>query len=335
MLIWFSKYLHLKQVGFFTGFVIASWSNGLFAQSNQPVYDRTDTVIWPQAFELVQIHSPIDDSIQWAYFYKSTEKSSQPLIISLHTWSGDYRQEDPIATLCLKNNFNYIHPDFRGSNNKPQACCSQLALSDIDEAITFALSNSMVKPNAIYLIGVSGGGYAALSVFIHSKHAINKFSVWVPISDLEAWYHESSIRKNKYATDILDCTHSINGILNRSEAQKRSPLFNKIPVNKLSEASLFIHTGVFDGIQGSVPITQTLNFYNRLLVADACTTDSLFVSSDETLHLIEKGTALGNFGKLGDRDIFLLKKYKNTTLYVFDGNHEMLPEVALQELLSE
>jgi hypothetical protein len=35
-----------------------------------------------------------------------------------------------------------------------------------------------------------------------SKHLIRRFSAWVPISDLPAWYAESKIMGTKYAEYI-------------------------------------------------------------------------------------------------------------------------------------
>ncbi|MFA5326348.1 MAG: hypothetical protein WC384_01025 [Prolixibacteraceae bacterium] len=55
-----------------------------------------------------------------AVFYKTSQTAPQPLVVSLHTWSGDYTQEDPLAKEILLRDWNYIHPDFRGVNNKQQ-----------------------------------------------------------------------------------------------------------------------------------------------------------------------------------------------------------------------
>src|SRR4029078_1634685 len=135
---------------------------------------------------------------------------------------------------------------------------------DIDDAITFAMRSGRVDASRIYVIGVSGGGYATIATFMKSKHIIRKFSAWASIADLEAWYQESSERKNKYAQDILDCTGS-NGTLNIESARSRSPMYMQSPVSKLKSAQLYIYCGVKDGLDGSVPITQSINYYNKLV----------------------------------------------------------------------
>ena len=95
-----------------------------------------------------------------------------------------------------------------------------------------------------------------------------------------------------------------------------------------------IHTGIYDGIQGSVPITHSINFYNKLLT-DLKAEEVFFVSDKEKLFLLEHRMPLGDFGSIGDRKLYLKKKYKNVELMIFEGNHELLPEYALSELLGE
>lgn len=287
---------------------------------------------WSNAFKLVEIKSAMDDHIQKAYFYASTAADPAPLIVSLHTWSGDYTQEDTLSWLCVAKGLNYIHPDFRGKNSTKNSCCSDLVINDIDESITYAIENANVDTSRIYVVGTSGGGYATLSAFMKSKQRIRKFSAWVPISDLIAWYHESSIRQNKYAGDILGCTESNDSMLNMSVAREKSPVYWDTPVSKFDNAELFIYTGIYDGIQGSVPITQSINFYNKLLSDLGVEDSSKYVSAYEKLQLLEFRRPLGDFGKIADRKIFLQKEYKNIKLVIFEGNHEMLPEYTLNEL---
>ncbi|MFC6859154.1 alpha/beta hydrolase family protein [Zunongwangia atlantica] len=296
-------------------------------------YDDTRETNWDNNYKLVGIKSSFDANVQKAYLFKSVSETPRPLIVSLHTWSGDYTQKDEIADLCRLKNINYIHPNFRGQNTKPEGCMSKLAISDIDDAIAYALNHLNVDTSKIYVVGVSGGGYATLSTFMKSKHKISKFSAWASITDLVAWYEESKIRKNKYAQNILDCTDS--GIkLNIDAAIERSPYYWETPIEKLNNAELHIYAGVFDGIQGSVPITQSINFYNKLLSDLSVTDKTVYVSDEEKLKLLECRQALGNYGSLYDRQIILVKEYGNLSLTIFEGNHEILPEYAVQALIN-
>ncbi len=295
--------------------------------------DGTKEETWSEDFSLVEIPSGVDGHVQMAYMYGSRASDPAPLVVNLHTWSGDYTQADPISDLCRSKDLNYIHPDFRGVNNTVNACCSALALSDIDDAISYAIENANVDTSRIYVVGQSGGGYATLGTFMKSKHKIRKFSAWVPISDLEAWYRESSIRRNKYALDILACTSSEDSILNITVAKEKSPIHWATPVEKLCHSQLYIYTGIYDGIQGSVPITQSINFYNKVLSDLGVKDASAFVSDQEKLALLEHRKKLGDFGKIAQREVFLRKEYLNLKLVIFEGNHEILPEYTLDELL--
>jgi len=297
-------------------------------------FDDTRQPEWSKEFEIVKIKSSKDNSLQKSYFYKSKSDELQPLIVSLHTWSGYYSQNDDLADICKQRDLNYIHPDFRGANWTINACCSELALSDIDDAITYAIKNSNVDKNKIYVIGVSGGGYATLSTFMKSKHNIKKFSAWASVSDLIAWYNECKIRNYNYAENILDCTGSENG-LNIENAKQKSPIYWNTPIEKLENSKLTIYAGIYDGIQGSVPITHSINFYNKLLT-DMSVSDTLkYVSTSEKLVLLEKRETLGEFGNIADREIYLKKEFGNLRLIIFEGNHEMLTDFALDELLEE
>jgi hypothetical protein len=297
-------------------------------------FDNTQSNNWGDDFRIVEIKSQMDKHLQKAYFYKSTSGKPEPLIVSLHTWSGDYAQKDDLAKICKQKNINYIHPDFRGPNRTKNACCSELAMYDIDNAISFALKNSNVAPNKIYVIGVSGGGYATLSTFMKSKHQIRKFSAWASISDLVAWYNESSLRKNKYAQEIMDCTASEN-VLDIDIAKSRSPLFWETPREKLSNSELSIYAGVYDGIQGSVPISHSINFYNKLLMDLGVKDATKYVSSKEHLSLLELRSPLGHYGNISDRIICLKKKSGNLSLTIFEGDHEMLTGYALDALIQD
>jgi hypothetical protein len=297
-------------------------------------FDDTRENEWDSDFKLVSVTSSVDGNSQKAYFYASKSAGPKPLIVSLHTWSGDYTQKDELAGLCREKDLNYIHPDFRGMNNTKDACCSELALSDIDDAISYAMSNSRVDKSKIYVMGVSGGGYATLGAFMKSKHQVAGFSAWASISDLIAWYNESLIRNARYAENILNCTGSSEE-LNESNARMRSPVYWETPAEKLSATKLYIYAGIYDGIQGSVPITHSINFYNKLLSDLNIKDTPMYVTDKEKLDLLEFRRPLGSYGTISGREVCLIKECRNIRLTIFTGGHEMLTGYALEELLAE
>jgi len=97
----------------------------------------TKKVEWSKYFEVVEIKSKLDNNIQKAYFFKSRSDRPRPLIVSLHTWSGNYNQIDQLAELCESKDLNYIHPDFRGANRK--------RMYDIKELISMLLKINYIK----------------------------------------------------------------------------------------------------------------------------------------------------------------------------------------------
>lgn len=293
-----------------------------------PVFGQSD---W-QGFQLDSVQSEADDKWQ-PFYYWEAEKPDQPLVVHLHTWSGNYAQiNDSLAANTKAKGWNYIHPDFRGPNNHPEACGSELAIADIDQVIDWALSTLLVNRDSIFVLGASGGGYATLITYMKSRHQIRGFHAYVPISDLAAWYEESLVRTTRYAQNILDCTASEDSVLDVAEAKRRSPLYWKTPQKKRQDATLHLYAGVHDGYTGSVPITHSVNFYNKLL-RDAEVTDSTKLVDNQTIIRLltrQKGKETGQF--IGDREVHLHRSWRNVSLTIFEGGHEMLTDIALEIL---
>lgn len=265
----------------------------------------------PPDLTLEIIKSKKDDNSQEILFFKSKTKS-KVLIVSLHGWRERYNDHDELANFSITNDYNYIRPSFRGQNNKPSACCSKLVLSDLDEAIDFAQEDqAWIKD--IHVIGRSGGGYAGACMLMKSKHTIKHFMLWVPMTNLVSWHYQQVNRKNILYKEVLECTNSKNGILNIAEAQERSPFFSKTPVNKLKNTKVSLFAGVYDQ---TVPITQPINFYHKL-IRDSGAKDSKFFVDDETI--IKYATK----SHQKKPKILYSNKYKNITIYVFNGGHEI------------
>jgi hypothetical protein len=66
---------------------------------------------WPQPFQEVMFPSSLEGIGQGTMFLPSDAGKPQPLIVSLHKWSGDDRQKDPPAKLILEKGWKYIHQD--------------------------------------------------------------------------------------------------------------------------------------------------------------------------------------------------------------------------------
>lgn len=285
----------------------------------------------PSFLKKDSIHSTLDKNTQVFYYDKSSSSEVKPLVVELHSWSNTAdSQKEILAEQAHSKNWNYILPNFRGVNNHFKACCSEFVINDIDEAIDWALKHMKVDKTNIYIIGNSGGGYATMAMYMKSRHNIRAFSAWSSISDLATWHEESVERKNKYAGEIIQCTNA-NGVFDDQKARERSPLFWETPIKKRKNSVLQIYAGIHDGYTGSVPISQSIKFYNKLLIDTKETNDVRYVSSDDASTMLKTQSfpVKKPVKTIDNRAILYQKSSKKITITIFEGTHEILKNVAL------
>ncbi len=288
----------------------------------------------PNFIKKDSIRSKMDDSTQVFYFDKSTSNKTQPLVVELHSWSNTAStQLEILAEQAHKKGWNWIFPNFRGVNNHIKACCSDYVIADIDEVIDWAIKNMNVDKSKIYVFGNSGGGYATMAMYMKSKHDIKTFSAWSSISDLAKWYDESVERKNKYGPEILRCTGS-GSKLNNQKAWDRSPAFWDVPVKKRRNSFIQIYAGIHDGYTGSVPISQSIDFYNKVLFDFFENDNDKYVSETDAETLILTQSFVDNAASksIDNRIVHYQKSTKKASLTIFEGSHEILRNVALDLL---
>ncbi|MFC2115959.1 GDSL-type esterase/lipase family protein [Bacteroidota bacterium] len=337
----------------------------LYAQENLK-WDDVRSKDWPEECTRIIINSSVDGKEQPAYLYKSESKEPRPLIVSLQTWSGGYDQKDTLSWQCIDKDYNYIHPHFRGTNNTYVACGSTLALSDIEDAIDYALENTRVDTSNIHICGVSGGGYSTLLTYMHTKHKIRSFSAWVPISNLIDWYHESEGRKNKYSRDIALSTTgekfgNENYYFNETEARKRSPIFMNTPVEERLNSKLFIYAGgherinnvALDHVRGKSILTigdsngelekgwvfqlQQLRFedkiFNTCISGNTIGFNNLGTAKRNTLLNVDRFIHEG-YDAMGEMDAIVIMLGTNDCKAVFDDSLKLVPG-NMQNLISK
>ncbi len=294
--------------------------------SQKVSWDDSQAKKWPEATCKVEIRSTFDGSLQPAVAFKA-QAANRPLLISLHTWSGDYTQEDSLVIQAIEEDYNYIHPNFRGANNTPAACASDAAIQDVEDAIKYGVQSLGADPKEIHVIGVSGGGYMTMMCYMRIKTPVKSFSSWVGISDLESWYYESIGRKQKYAQDILNCLGA-GTVFNGTAARERSPVFQDRSVQK---GTLHLYAGIHDGYQGSVPVSQTLHFYNRVVTDLFPKELASKISESEMNEILASQTSRISYPeKLGNRTVHLVRRKGPVSVTIFEGKHEMVIPVALQ-----
>ena len=305
-------------------------AHGSFAVAPKPVKG------WPQQVGEVRYVSTADKTPQPAMFYAPAAKEPMPLLVGLHTWSADYRQSKPgaeYAMWCIDKGWAFIGPNFRGPNRTPQACGSELVVADILSAVDYAKAHANVDASRIYLVGVSGGGHAALLLAGREPKLWAGVSAWVGISDLKAWHAECIQAKRKYARDI---EKSCGGPPGKSPAVDRQYVARS-PLTYLAAAGaaslpLDINVGVEDGHTGSVPVSHSLRAFNavaapadRIAAADI---DEITRTAKVPTRLRQKISAR----HYGPKIPLMRKTSGPVRVTVFQGGHEIIVPAALNWL---
>ena len=294
-----------------------------------------DTLV---AEQHIVIHSSIDNVEQNMRVFEAPG-DSRPLLIALHTWSFDYTQDvcDEYFEECSKRGWHCVFPNFRGPNDRPEACASTLAMQDIMDAVNWATENLAVDHRRIFLCGTSGGGHMALQMAGNFPSTWTAVSAWVGISDLARWHAETNARGMNYSENVeLICGGSPGAsALIDKEYKNRSPLTslwraNIIPVD--------INAGIHDGHggdlggEGSVPVGQSIRAFNEIAKAAGNKDD---IISEDIIELIESDEKVPDYVMTETsedpsygRKIHLRRTSGLSRLSLFEGGHEIVYNAA-------
>jgi pimeloyl-ACP methyl ester carboxylesterase len=275
----------------------------------------------------------IDQSMQDAQFFQAAGSEPRPLVVCLHTWSGDHCQESyhRLAELAQMKNWHMIFPKFRGPNWQPEGCGSELVVSDLEDAVAYVKNAAPVDPARVYLTGGSGGGHCSLLMAGRRPDLWTAVSAWCPISDIALWHTQSRARKSAYADHIESAcggnpAESAEALL---EARKRSPL--SWLVNAAGIVPVDISSGIHDGHRGSVPVGQAIRAYNILAE------EKDRISESDIAFIEEKEQIPSHFGvpeqdPAYGRKIHLRRQSRSVRLTLFEGGHDILAETAFEWL---
>ncbi len=281
----------------------------------------------------VSIPSTLDGKGQPVrYWIPASLDKPAPILVSLHTWSSDYRQDrTPWVKEAMQRNWIYLQPNFRGRNDHPEACGSALARQDILDALDWAMKSFPVDSSRVYLAGVSGGGHMTMLMAGYHPDRFSAASAWVGISDLADWYrfHSRDGKPDKYARMIAASTGGPPGespMVDR-EYHDRSPIH---VLHRVGNLSLDLNAGVHDGKSGSVPIHHTLRAFNVIAQARK---NALIPESEMDLLWHEQRLAnpLPSDSQADpsyQRKIYLRRFSGKTRVTIFEGGHEALPHAA-------
>jgi dipeptidyl aminopeptidase/acylaminoacyl peptidase len=289
----------------------------------------------------VELVSSLDKELQPVLYWapEKARQESTPLFVFLHSWSGDYRQDNSKwHAQAVKRGWIYVHPNFRGVNQTPKACGSKWARQDILDAVDFATKEFKVDPKRIYLAGTSGGGHMAMLMAGHHPDRFSAVSAWVGISDLPAWYefHVKDGKPQRYARMLLSSFGGAPGDSDTIDAdyKDRSPIHH---MHRAVNLPLQICAGINDGCTGSVPISHSLYAFNAVARAGKATV----ISDADIAHLLNRkkvsnaASTSNSDWKAYGRDIRFEHSAGLARVVIFDGGHEGLPRPACDWLASQ
>ncbi len=254
----------------------------------------------------------------------------RPLVVSLHSWSSDMEQRQPeLERLIAEKKWFCLQPNFRGINNRPEACGSPAAQQDVIDAVDRVIEDYPIDPQRVYLTGTSGGGHMTMLLAANFPERWAAASAWVGISDMAAWYgkHQS----DKYGAMTRACCGGAPGDSAAVDAQYRS----RSPLTHLAKARtvvLDIAAGIHDGHTGSVPVRHSLEAFNAIAQA----VGGRQISDTEIDELSEPSGRLTH-PKPGDvgfdlsfaRQTYLRRQAGKARVTIFEGGHEGIASAAI------
>jgi acetyl esterase/lipase len=292
-----------------------------------------DRTVWKKVLPYVKsisIKSTLDLTDQPALFYDSGSRRQKPLLVALHSWSEDYQQHYsvPYGLWAMQNDWVFIHPDYRGPFNNPQATASEPAIRDILDAVDYAKKNARIDESRIYIAGFSGGAMVALIMAGRYPDIWAGAVAWVPVYDLEEWYSTTKNAKHDYSSQIAaSCGGApLPGTQAAAECKKRSP--STYLKNARGKVPVYIATGVDDRF---VPPGHSIEAFNDLAdVKDRFSqSDISYINNNYRLpeHLA---------GKYSERlysdagvELLLQRMSDRTVLNIFDGGHDIIYNAGL------
>jgi|GEM_PF-374895 len=292
-----------------------------------------ETGVHAEGEQEIQYRSSADGTLQPAMFFGPAVEDPVPLLVALHTWSGDYRQDyhAACAKWCQEKGWVYIHPNFRGPNRRPEATGSELAVQDIVDAVKFASQHAKVDPTRVYLVGTSGGGYMALLMAGRRPELWAGVSAWVPVVDLERWYHQSKAAGGKYWGETADSCGGPPGASEEVDRQYK----RRSPITWLEGArgvNVDINAGIRDGHEGSVPVSHALRAFDTIAhKKDRFTEKEIdyFVREAKVPPHLHQDISDPTYG---DKQPLYRRYAERARVTLFDGGHELIPQAALHWL---
>ena len=121
---------------------------------------------WPRGVREIWYDSPtgltrrqLGYPRQPALFYEApgSRDEPRPLLVAFHPWSATHIDgaygESSAAHFCVRQRWHFLHPNFLGTNCRPEACGSDWVVTSIADGVAYAQTLVNVDPTRIYAIG--------------------------------------------------------------------------------------------------------------------------------------------------------------------------------------
>jgi len=282
--------------------------------------------------EAITLKSSADGAEQRAMFYDSGAPAKRPLLVVLHSWSTDWRQNIgiPYAMFAAQNDWIFVHPDFRGPYLRPEAAASDLAVQDILDAITYAKQRGHVDESRIYLAGFSGGGMTSLAMASRHPDIWAGVVAWAPVYDIPDWYvyNRKHAPKRHYARFIEGVCGGAPrpGTRAFQACERRSPSA-LITRAKQAGVPIYVATGIRDDI---VPPQHSIRAFNDLAdPADRVGDDVLAKLLAPTATRRVSVTSNDDFYTRAGAPAYLTRTSGSATLVLFEGGHDVVFDAGL------
>jgi poly(3-hydroxybutyrate) depolymerase len=277
----------------------------------------------PPGVQVITVRNSIDGVEEPVWFLPNPSADPAPLLVHLHSWSARLG-EASLARDCAKRGWAFLSPNFRGPNNRPEACGSRVAIQDVLDAVAHARRVTKVDPRHIYLIGGSGGGHMALMMAQAAPELWAAVSSWVPITDLAAWHAFSKKQGSRYHTMMEQACGGPPGTpATDAEYRARSPLFH---LARAKGVKIDLQVGIRDGHEGSVPVSNALHAFNalaRINGHEALALSDADVTSITAQARLPESLAAEKVDEPNRRRAVLFRRAAGRVrLTIFDGAHE-------------